>query len=54
MPCKECERLPVLYKTGRFYHWKDTVIEITACKKHWNEIKEVLNKAQDIGKRKGK
>lgn len=43
MGCKECSNEPII---GAYYRWKNATIEIIACKKHWLEIREVLNKAQ--------
>ena len=44
MGCKKCENEPIL---GAYYRWKNATIEIIACKEHWLEIREVLNKAQN-------
>jgi hypothetical protein len=44
MSCDECNDSPL---RGAFYRWGNANIEIVACKKHWLEIREVLNKAQD-------
>jgi hypothetical protein len=44
MGCKECDYKPI---KGAFYRWKNANVEIVACEKHWLEIREVLNKAQE-------
>lgn len=43
MSCKECQNKPI---RGAFYRWGKANIEIIACKEHWLEIRDVLNKAQ--------
>jgi len=43
MSCEKCEKEPIV---GAFYRWKTANIEIIACKEHWLEIREALNKAQ--------
>ena len=32
---------------GAYYRWKHATVEIIACKEHWLEITEVLNKGQE-------
>ena len=56
MTCKECDKLTYIrkgafYHQGTYYNWKHAIIKIIACNKHGKEIREILNKAQDIGKR---
>lgn len=46
MSCQKCDNEPI---TGAYYRWKNANIEIVACKEHWLEIREVLNKAQKEG-----
>ena len=43
MSCDKCDNEPL---RGAFYRWGTATVEIIACKKHWLEIREVLNKAQ--------
>jgi hypothetical protein len=43
MSCKNCEESP-LY--GAYYRWKTANVEIVACKEHWLEIRDALNRAQ--------
>jgi len=43
MSCKNCQSNPLF---GAYYRWKTANIEIVACKKHWLEVREALNKAQ--------
>lgn len=47
MSCKKCSEEPLL---GAYYRWGVANVEIIACKEHWLEIREVLNKAQDESK----
>lgn len=44
MSCKKCDDQPI---TGAFYRWKNANILIIACKEHWLEIRDVLEKAQE-------
>lgn len=43
MSCQKCEDEPV---RGVFYRWKNANIEIIACREHWVEIRDTLDKAQ--------
>ena len=43
MSCSKCEKEPI---KGAYYRWRNANIEIVACKRHWFEIREVLNEAQ--------
>ena len=50
MSCEECNNNAI---EGAFYRWKNANVEIIACRKHWLEIREALNKAQaDIKEKK--
>ena len=44
MGCEKCSKEPIF---GAFYRWKTANVEIVACKEHWLEIREALNKAQE-------
>lgn len=46
MSCQKCEDEPI---RGAFYRWKNTNIEIIACKEHWLEIKEALSRPSKQG-----
>ena len=41
MSCNNCEEEPI---QGAFYRWKNANVEIVACKEHWIEITDELNK----------
>lgn len=44
MSCINCDEKPII---GACYRWKNANVEIIACREHWLEVTEVLNKAQD-------
>lgn len=44
MSCIDCDEHSI---HGAYYRWKNANVEIISCKKHWLEIREVLNKAQE-------
>ena len=44
MSCKDCEDFQKKGYTS-FFRWKNANVEIRACKKHLQEIFEVLRKA---------
>ena len=45
MSCKDCDNNPL---REAYYRWGIANVEIIACRKHWLEIREVLNEAQRI------
>lgn len=45
MSCQNCDHDPL---KGAYYCWGEATIEIIACKEHWMEIEEALNKAQEL------
>lgn len=47
MSCQKCEDEPIY---GAYYRWKNANIEIVACREHWLEVREVLNKYQKENK----
>ena len=49
MSCKNCDENPLV---GAYYRWGKANVEIVACREHWLEIREVLNEAQKVNKKK--
>ena len=47
MSCIECGEMQQKGKTY-YYRWKTATVGIDACEKHFNEIRLMLNGAQDI------
>ena len=45
MSCQKCEEEPM---RGAFFRWKNANIEIVACKEHWLEITDILNRRNEL------
>ena len=47
MSCPDCEKIQKENQRVYYYRWKNANISFQCCEKHFNEVRDALNAAQD-------